>query len=408
MKQKSILATVLKSRNFWLALLIMTTANIGNACVKQPVTLLGDNLGLTATILGIIGSGYTIVAMLGRGPFGNAVDHAVHKTWVLAAQYLVRGAVFVGFALCSNIPMYIILKFFQGLTFGMGHIAMMVVLAETMDKKALGSAFGLITLLPKLLSSVTTNITLSITETFGVEYSCYAGAVLSVVPALLCLLLVMPQNDPSAMVMKDKKKFSLKTFVNYRAIPLVLIMTFISVPSLFVDNFMVLFGKTADMADLARGYISSYMWWMGIGAFVAGYLFDRFGFKWIAVVLGVMSLAAQIIIGFSLDSVMWSISAILCGIAGGGIAAITRSYAVKESPITIAALTVATLGVMQDFASLLGSTLGGLLVDGVGFIGTFRVISIFPAVALIMTLFFLPKLVSMLHTDKVSSHEIHA
>lgn len=390
--------TVLKNRNFWVALLIMITANVGNACVRQPVTLLGSDLGLTASAIGFIGSLYTVFAMLGRGPFGNAIDHAKRKTWVLAAQYIARGIVFIGFALCASVELYVVLKFLQGLTFGMGHIAMLVVIAETMDKKAMGTAFGLITLIPKLLSAVTNSITLWITSTFGVEYSCYAGAILSFVPAALCLLLVMPNR--SEAVAKEKKKFSLRTFAYWRAVPLILIMTFISVPSLFIDNFMVLFGKEADLGGQAAMYITTYMMWMGIGGLVAGYVFDRFGFKANAIVLGVLALVAQLMLGFSTDNTVWLVSAVLCGIACGGIGVITRSYAVLKAPTAVTALVVATVGVMQDLASLLGQSVGGVLIDGIGFAGTFQIIAICPVIALVMVIFFLPKLVNLLQRKK--------
>lgn len=397
----SIIGTVLTNRNFWVALLIMVTANVGNACVRQPVTLLGDDLGLTASAIGFITSIYTVFAMLGRGPFGNAVDHAKKKTWVLAAQYIARGIIFIGFALCATIPMYVVLKFMQGLTFGMGHIAMMIVIAETMDKKALGTAFGLITLLPKLLSAVTTSITLWITTTFGVEYSCYAGAVLSFVPAALCLLLKMPERD-EAEAAKPKKKFSLNTFAYWRAIPLVLIMTFVSVPSLFIDNFMVLFGREAGIDGQAAGYLTNYMMWMGIGAFLAGYAFDRWGFKKNAVVLCICAAVAQIMIGITLDSTVWIVSAVLCGIAAGGIAVIIRSFAVLKCPPTITALVVATLGVMQDLASLVGSAAGGVLADVLGYTTTFQVIAAFPVIALVMVVFFLPGLVKVMQGGKAA------
>lgn len=396
--RNSILLTVFTNKNFWLALLIMITANVGNACVKQPVTLMGSDLGFTASALGFITSLFTIFAMLGRGPFGNAVDHSRHKTWVLAAQYVARGLVFIGFAFCMSQPMYIILKFAQGLTFGMGHIAMMLVIAETMDKRALGSAFGLIVLVPKLLSSVTNNITLQITTTFGAEYSCFAGAILSFVPAALCLLLTMPTREVNEP--KSTTKFSIKTFVNYRAIPLILIMTFVSIPSLFVDNFMILYGKTDGMESMARDYITNYMWWMGIGSFLAGYAFDRFGFKRVGIALAIMGTIAQAILGFTTDSSTWFVSALLCGLACGGISVIMRSYAVKECNQAEVALTVATLGVMQDVASLVGTSAGGVLIDAVGFAATFQILTVFPAIALIMTICFLPKLVSIIRGPK--------
>ena len=393
--RKSILLTVFTNKNFWLALLIMITANVGNACVKQPVTLMGSDLGFTASALGFITSLFTVFAMLGRGPFGNAVDHSRHKTWILAAQYVARGAVFIGFAFCMSQPMYVILKFAQGLTFGMGHLAMMLVIAETMDKRALGSAFGLIVLVPKLLSSVTNSITLQITTTFGAEYSCLAGAVLSFVPAALCLLLTMPTREADEPK-PTKTKFSIKTFVNYRAIPLVLIMTFVSIPSLFIDNFMILYGKTDGMETLARDYITNYMWWMGIGSFWAGYAFDRFGFKRVGIALAIMGTIAQAILGFTTDSSTWFVSALLCGLACGGIGVTMRGYAVKECNQAEVALTVATLGVMQDVASLVGTSAGGVLIDAVGFATTFQILTVFPAIALIMIICFLPKLVSII------------
>ena len=398
--KNSILGTVLTNRNFWVALLIMITANVGNACVRQPVTLLGDDLGLTASAIGFITSIYTVFSMLGRGPFGNAVDHSKRKTWVLAAQYVARGIIFIGFALCATVPMYVVLKFMQGLTFGMGHIAMMIVIAETMDKKAMGTAFGLITLIPKLLSALTNSATLWITNTFGVEYSCYAGAILSFVPAALCLLLVMPQSEEQAKA--PKQKFGLKTFVNYRAIPLLLIMTFISIPSLFIDNFLVLFGREANMADQVSSYLSTYMFMMGIGAFVAGYAFDRWGFKPNAIVIAIMAVAAQLMMAFSNDSNVWFASAVLCGIACGGNNIVVRSFAVLKTPKSQAGLTVATVGVMTDLGSLLGTSVGGVLIDTIGFGTTFQVIAICPAIAFVMIVFLLPALIKVLNGGKKS------
>ena len=402
MKNNSIILTVLKNRNFWLALFITVTASVGNALVRQPVNLLSDEVGLGVSIFGLISSIYVVFSMLGSGPFSNAVEHARHKTWILGGQYAVRGLVFIGFGLCASAPLYIFLRFMQGLTFGMGHIAMMIVIAETMDKKALGSAFGLIVLFTKLLSSLTNSLTLWITTTFGIEYSCYAGAVFSFIPGILCLFLMFPHVEKVADEARKKRRaFRLGMFINIRSVPILLIMTLITIPSLFIDNFMILYGQSEGLVDQASTYITTYMWWMGVGSFVAGYAYDRFGFKGIAVGLSLRCFAAQLMLGFSVEVVVWMVSAVLCGIAAGGISAITRAFVVSKCPSSVVALTVASFGIMQDLSNLFGASIGGLCADSLGYLVTFRLISLCPLVAFFMIVFCLPKFVAVLQGDKV-------
>ena len=109
-----------------------------------------------------------------------------------------------------------------------------------------------------------------------------------------------------------------------------------------------------------------------------------------------MGTIAQAILGFTTDSSTWFVSALLCGLACGGIGVTMRGYAVKECNQAEVALTVATLGVMQDVASLVGTSAGGVLIDAVGFATTFQILTVFPAIALIMIICFLPKLVSII------------
>lgn len=406
MKSNSIILTVLRNRNFWLALFITVTASVGNALVRQPVNMLSDEVGLGVSVFGLVSSIYVVFSMLGSGPFSNAVEHARHKTWILGGQYAVRGLVFIGFGLCASAPLYIFLRFMQGLTFGMGHIAMMIVIAETMDKKALGSAFGLIVLFTKLLSSLTNSFTLWITTAFGIEYSCYAGAIFSFIPGALCLFLIFPHvKKEDVAPKKHHRALRLNMFINIRSVPILLIMTLISIPSLFIDNFMILYGQSEGMVDQAGTYITTYMWWMGIGSFAAGYAYDRFGFRGIAIFLALMCFTAQLLLGFSMDAALWIVSAVLCGISAGGISAITRAFVVTKCPSAVTALTVASLGIMQDLSNLFGTSVGGILADSFGYLTTFRLIALCPLAAFFMIAFFLPKLVEVLQGGKGAAVE---
>lgn len=385
---KSPMSELLTSRTFWIAFLIQIVYTIGNVCVKQTVTLQASELGLPASVIGVIASCYTIMAMVCRTPFGRAMDR-MDKRKVLMFTFAARAVVFASFGLCRSVPLFIVLRFLHGALFGMGHIAMMIVLAAGGNRKSLGAALGLLTLLPKLISSYTTRLALMICDTVGTYAACYAGAICNLICVGLCLALAFaPSAAPKA---KEKSERGLRGYMNYRAVPLILICTFVSVPSLFVDNFMVLYGKAVpEVADVARSYLTSYMWWMGIGAFAAGYAFDKFGFKCTTYPCILMGIAAQAILSATTNSTALAVSAVLCGLACGGISVTVRTHAVNESPAKVAALTIATTGLFQDLSSLLGSSFGGFMVDSLGYTMTFRVVTVFPVIALIMMFFYKP------------------
>lgn len=392
---KSPMVELLTSRTFWIAFIIQVVYTIGNVFVKQTVTIQANNLGMSATIIGVIVSCYTIMAMVCRTPFGQAMDR-FDKKKVLMFTFVARAIVFVGLGIANSVPVFVALRFLHGALFGMGHIAMMIVLAAGGNRKALGAALGLLTLLPKLISSYTTTFALFVCDTIGTNAACYAGAACNLVCVVLCLFLVFKAEPTKGPAPKKDLASGLKNYMNWRAIPLILICTFVSVPSLFVDNFMVLYGAAVPAVEtVARSYLTSYMWWMGIGAFAAGYAFDKFGFKVCAYPTIIMGIAAQAMLGFSTDSMILRISAILCGIACGSIAVVVRTHAVNESPVSVAALTIATTGLFQDLSSLLGSACGGVLIDALDYSGTFKLITIFPVLALVM-MFFYPAIMKCL------------
>ena len=394
-KTKSPMLELLTSRTFWIAFLIQVVYTIGNVFVKQTVTLQANSLGMSASVIGVIASCYTIMAMVCRTPFGQAMDR-FDKKRVLMITFVARAFVFVGLGVTTSVPVFVALRFFHGALFGMGHIAMMIVLAAGGNRKALGAALGLLTLLPKLISSYTTTFALFICDSIGTNAACYAGAVCSLLCVGLCLFLEFKPGPAKTPAPSKGLASGLKNYMNWRAVPLILICTLVSVPSLFVDNFMVLYGAAVPAVETAaRSYLTSYMWWMGVGAFAAGYAFDKFGFRVCAYPTIIMGIAAQAMLGFSTDIMILRISAILCGLACGSISVVVRTHAVNESPVSVAALTIATTGLFQDLSSLLGSGCGGFLIEALDYSGTFKLITIFPVIALVM-MFFYPAIMKCL------------
>lgn len=403
MKNKSPILSVVTTSAFWLALIINTISGISRSMVKQPTTLLGDDLGLTASMLGFVASGYTIFALLSRGPFGQALDNSKKPQWILFGSNIIMAAVFFGFGVCNSVPLFVVLRLLHGFCFGMANMAMAVVLSKSCDRRALGSAFGLFVLIPKVISSYTNNISLWLKEAAGVEYCAYIGAGLAVVCGLLCLLIKFNENEQTGAA--RKKGISFKTMFYTKAFPICIIFILLQVPSLATNEFIVLFGNQADMGTAAASYVANQGIWMGIGSFVFGYLMDKLdlkGGKILTIVVIACAAVASFIVGSSLSPAMWLVSGVLCGIGSGG-ASLIRSLALRESSTAVAAVAVGTFAAAQDLTSIAASSIIGMAVDAIGYQTSFLILGAAPLIGLVLTLFFFEKFIAYMDQGEVKS-----
>ncbi len=402
-KSKSPILTTLATPAFWLAIIINIVANMAGSCLGQPVNLEANNLGMSATLIGFVASCYTICALLIRTPFGTVLDTSRKPTMVLFISNIFTALVYLGFAVCNSVPFYIVLRLLHGFTFGMRNMAMSVVLAKGVDKKAFGTAMGLLTLIPKIFSSITTKITLWITGTAGIEYVAYAGAALAVLAGVLCLFLKMDNSGSQGSGKAGGKKH----VFYFRALPVIVIFAILQIPSLASNNFIVLYGADANLADAAATYASNQNLWMGIAGFICGYLVDKLdikGAKWVSTVVLAIAAGAGIMVGLSQNTNIWLISGILCGIGAGG-SGIFRTVTLRESSASVRALAVGSFAMAQDLVSIFSSTVIGVLADRIGYSMTFVFLGALPIIGIVLTLFGFEKFIGMLQDKNAPAAE---
>lgn len=399
-KVKSPLMSVLTNSAFWLALVINILSGMSRSMVKQPVTLLGSDLGLAASALGFITSAYTVCALLIRTPFGKAIDNSRKPAMILFCSNLFMAVVFAGFGICNSIPLFILLRLLHGFCFGMANMAMAVVLSKNVDKRALGSAFGLYTLLPKLTNAATNKVTLYLKEAAGVQYCAYVGAAIAVLCGLLCLMIKF--NEGEQVNASKNRKSGLGGAIYTKALPICIIFALLQVPSLASNEFVVLFGKSVDMTSTAATYLANNGIFMGIGALAFGYMLDKLdirGGRYLTLAVIAIAAAASAMIGLSLNPSIWLISGCMCGIGAGG-ANLIRSLSLRESSSSVAALAVGTFAAVQDLTSICCSTVIGLIVDMVGYQKAFLLLTIAPVVGFVLTILFFDRFIAIMSRSK--------
>lgn len=375
----SVIGSVLVNRNFWLCVIINIINKMGRSCVNQPIKLMGNSLGLSATLIGVSGTLYFIISTLARTPFGSWLDSSKNKKFVLTVGFGVQALSFLFFVFVNNPVMYFIGKMLQGLGFGLSYIAMTMVVAGTTKDKSMGVAMGFLSMLPFILSSATNYITLMVRNLFGEKYSLYGGTALVVLCIILTQFLDLNQIDSSSR--KKQTKFGL---ISKNALPISILMVLIIIPTMMLDTFISLHGEAAGLTFYAA-FLSLYMLINGFSNGIVGYFRDKVGSR-IIVLTAVCSAIGTLILGFSEAEMLWMISAVLLGIAGGGALTVCRAESALSTSKEEVGLAIGTNAMVMDAVSIVISPVGGMLADNFGYMNMWKVSALLPIIGTLLTI----------------------
>ena len=388
--QDSVIGSVFINRNFWICVLINIINKMGRSCASQPIKLLGNSIGMAASLIGLATSCYYICSMLIRSPFGTLLDK-LQKKKVLTAAFLIQGGSFLLYMVVDTPAMFFIAKAIEGFGFGMAHMAMTAIVASTSSKKAMGSALGLLSMLPFVLASLSNYITLQVRTMFGEKYSFIGAAACVAVCILLSWLLRFEKSEAEVKEVHQVSKKERARLISFYALPTALVMIAVIIPTLLSDNFLAIYGETAGLPFYAA-FLSVYMVANGISSGVVGFFRDKFGTKATVYPVIISGIVGTAILGFSTNQILWTISSVLMGIAGGGMLIICRAQAVLNSPKSEISLAIATNVLVMDAASIVINPLGGAIADTLGYANLFKIAAVLPMLALIVTIVFFKKL----------------
>lgn len=379
---------ILTNVNFLLIIFVNMVSSIAFSMINTPVTLVGSNLGLSATLIGLIASLYSFSKILVRPFMGNSFKRWNPK-WVYMAVLFMRGLVAVAYAFTNNIPMYIFSRLLQGVNFGCSNLATQIVVAEVVDREEIGSAFGLSSLLPKLVAAYTTIVSMFFYQNYGASVAFWASAGASVLSMILLLLVKFPDRTEEKKAFQKQfeenqsKKKTINDYIYLPAIPMSCIVCLLCLPTFAMETILLLYCKEIGV-DFGAEYLAMYAAMMGIGAFAGGLLGDRLGEKFVVYASMIMAIVAFPMICVTTNKTVWMASAILVGLYNAMPSPAIRANMMRQAGILYSSIALATFCIFQDIASTISSTIAGFLSDAFGFRMALCGLAIFPFIAMII------------------------
>lgn len=382
------LLNIITNRNFLLLIIIRAAYSIATELNKTTVSKFGSEIGATAAVLGVVASLYSITQMVSRPVSGRIIDKLNQKK-VLISTFILYIIVNLLYSVTTNVPLYI----FDRMLYGFAGVFVMTslgtVVGASVDKKALGTAYGVYLFMPKVVSSIVPIISVNVYNTMGPNGVFYGSAAFCALCALLACFIKV--EDASKLYRKaaekvEKVKFKLSNFISFETLPAVGMRFFASFMFTLTQTYLVLHGNELGIENAAI-YFSMYTLLSMWGGLVGGPLYDKLGIDFIIFPMLSGAAIATLLCGFATSTLHFMLAGIAFGFTYGMSNPACSAASIAMVTPERRGIATATNLLVPDVASVVTGFLIGYLADSFGYGTTFKTMVVFPIVGLVFYLF---------------------
>jgi MFS family permease len=349
-----------------------------------PIYLVSD-LNASKIQVGVIVGAYTIASVLVRPFSGFALDRFGRRTIFLLALVLYT-LLFAGYLFALTISSIIVLRFAQGLTWGITTVSGSTIATDNIPASKRGEGIGYFALSTTLGMSVGPVIGLFICHVWGYTTMFISGCIISII-SLICAYAVHMRKR---FVVGKHIRMELNSLFDRNSVrpSLNVFITMIAYGGLL--SFIALYGREIGIQNSSMYFL---IFSIGIAAarLTAGKVFDRKGPRRIITIC-----IALLIIGFPLlamakNSTLFYISAIIIGFGNGVIFPTFQSMINNLADSLHRGAANSTLYTAVDLGMGLGMIMGGLIAQNVSISAIFWINSLICAAGLMFFRLFVLK-----------------
>lgn len=357
------------TKNGILIILLYICNQFGNDMKSGFRSFVGTDIGLTATVIGVAGSFYTLSSFFFRAPGGALTDKYREKLkYVLAFGFILKALAWQGFSIVNNDIGYYIVFLLDGIFFSFFLTALPAMLALTVDRKVMGSSYAIMTGLCSVAVSSARSLGISLYNVHGVKTAAMLSAVPCIIGAVLSLFLDCSQflnrTEEKPAQASEKKERKLIPGVCTRMLPLCLVA---GMPILILN------GQTSFFNIYAKDMGFNYLGAQTSAKAIQGVLNIAIGF--ICDIVSPALLTGIALLGQAVAPLMWGL-----GTTDGMICAsmfvyfITRYYMTSARIMGLKYISrkeqgafSGTIGLCNDLVSIVGQPILGAAIAAFGY-----------------------------------------
>ncbi len=365
-------ASTLWNRYFLLIIVISCAINFGNFFIGAAFSYWVIDMGGTNATFGVIHGLYSLLIMVARPITGWLADHGDRRKTFIASVVVYVSSMFL-MLISPFFGLFVALRLIQGAGVGGATTIVTTSSYDYIPSSKLDKGIGYIALFSSIITALTPALSISTYNSSGPTPLVVWSAVATVIGVALSYLITF--RTP-----KEPKKFRIKEIFDYKVLfekrsmkPAIVMALSVNLV-MGANTFVVLYGRQIGIQNPG--------WFSSVSAVVLIFvriILDRIKtnemFPRKRVYLAYVSLIAGLVcLALCKNLVMYFIAAFFWAIAFGILFPAFTSMIIKAAPASRRGAATSTAGVAADVGMILGSTVGGFVVQALGYSALYLIV----------------------------------
>lgn len=379
-KTFSYYATQFLNRNTVLLLFMYICDQLSLMMDIPMYSMLAGRHGLDAIGIGTIASGFFLANVCAR-PFAGIMTDTVRPKTLLIFVFFFKAVAFILLAISPTVFTFTLSRLLVGVVISFTTTVFIALMSHTVDRKAMGSAIGLLNGIPALVVFLMPSVGAHFFNTYSPLFA-YSIAAAASIPGIIFAFLL--KLDIPRLVDKSAKptKFVFGDFITVKALP-ISFFAFFNSSLLFATSVILMpAGKEKGITGMAI-FFTCYLAASAFAAIGGGVIGDVLKLKNVLV-------PSLILLGVSCVLLGAATTPFMVGLAGAvyafsyqaSLPVIRKGAALLVEPERRGA-SISTTNLVIDLCGITGSILPGFLAVKFGFTNAFYLMAIYPVVGLV-------------------------
>ncbi|NLT39684.1 MAG: MFS transporter [Clostridiales bacterium] len=364
--------SALWNRYFCLVILISSAVSFGNFFVGVAFSYWVVDMGGSNGTFGLIHGLYSFLIMLARPVTGWLADNGDRrKTFVFSCVVYVSSMILM--LISPYFGLFVALRLIQGAGTGGASTIITTSSYDYIPPSKMDKGIGYISLFGSIIHAVTPALSVGTYNTGGpAALVIWSAAATALGVALSWLVVFRTPKEPKKFSIKEV--FNLGVLFEKRSIKPALVMAFSLNLGLGANTFIVLYGRSLGIGN--PGWYSTIS---AAGLLIVRLILDKVRtnevFPRKRIYLAFATFVANLVcLALCKNIYMFFAAAVLWSVTFGILMPSFTSMVIKAAPADRRGAATSTAGVSSDVGMILGSTLGGFIVDGLGYPALFAVV----------------------------------
>ncbi len=369
--------SVLWNKGFILITLVSCLVNFANYIVGNAFSYWIIDIGGTASTYGLIHGLYSAVCLLARPVTGWLADNGSRRATFLCSTFVYVSSMIL-MLISPFFSLFVGMRLIMGLGIGSATTVVTACSYDEIPSGKMDKGVGYISLFSSLITAATPALSIGTYNSSGPR-ALVTWSVIAMAVGVILSFFVAFRKPPVSKKRSIKDAFSPKNLFDIRCLKPAIPMAFSVNLGLGVRTFVTLYGRSLGFAN--PGWFSTIS---AVGLIFVRLTLDRiktdepFPRRRIHLAYGIY-VVFIFCLGFCQNLVMFYTAAILWSVAYGILLPSFTSMMIRSVPSDRRGAAASMTGICSDIGMILGSTVGGLISDSMGY-GSMYLFMLIPVV----------------------------